>query len=205
MFQGARRFAAVAYVLTACFSGTAMAAGENDPVVPIEGLYRTLLETMQQAKKLGVKGRFDKLAPVLSNTYDIAGMAKKAVGPTWDTLQEQQQTALLEAFTRLLVANYANRFDGYSGETFEITQIANQASDKLVMTQIVQSNGKAIPLNYVMRKEQGGWRVIDLYLEGTISELASRRAEFSSILRKGGANALISSLRQQGDKLLGGS
>lgn len=183
---------------------TAPVRAADDPVAPVAGLYRLLMETMQQAKELGVKGRFDKLAPVLAATYDIPSMAKTSVGPSWDQLQPQQQTAIIEAFTRMMVANYASRFDGYSGEKFEITPPADQGADKLVKTSIVQSNGKAIPLNYVMRKGASGWRVVDVYLDGTISELASRRAEFSSILKSGGADALIASLRQQGDKLLGG-
>jgi len=44
-----------------------------------------------------------------------------------------------------------------------------------------------------------------VYLDGTISELASRRAEFGAILKSGGPNALIDSLRRQGDKLLAGA
>jgi phospholipid transport system substrate-binding protein len=56
-----------------------------------------------------------------------------------------------------------------------------------------------------MRNTGNGWKIIDVYLNGTISELASRRAEFGAILRSGGANALVSALTKQGDKLLAGS
>jgi len=202
---GLSRFAALAFAIVMVATKPVVAAGGNDPVAPIESLYRTLIATMQQAKELGVKGRYDKLAPTLAKTYDIASMAKISVGPSWDTLQPQQQSGIVEAFTRMMVANYASRFDGYSGEKFEITDATDQASDKLVKTQIVQSNGKTTSLNYVMRNGQGGWRVVDVYLDGTISELASRRAEFSAILKSGGPDALISSLRQQGEKLLGGA
>jgi phospholipid transport system substrate-binding protein len=55
-----------------------------------------------------------------------------------------------------------------------------------------------------MRKSGPEWRVVDVYLDGTISELASRRAEFTPILKSGGPNALIASLRKQGDRLLSG-
>lgn len=199
--RGIARLAAMALTI---FALTAPVRAADDPVAPIAGLYRLLMETMQQAKELGVQGRFDKLAPALASTYDIASMAKTSVGPSWDKLQPQQQASIIDAFTRMMVANYASRFDGYSGERFEITPPADQGADKLVKTQIVQSNGKAVPLNYVMRRGPAGWRVVDVYLDGTISELASRRAEFSSILKSGGADALIASLRAQGDKLLGG-
>lgn len=176
-----------------------------DAPAAINGLNAQLLATMKQAQALGVQGRYDALAPVLSNTYDIASMTRIAVGASWDSLQPAQKAALTDAFARMMIATYAKRFDGFSGETFKITEVTDRATDKMVKTQIIQSNGKPVPINYLMRKSGPEWRVVDVYLDGTISELASRRAEFTSILKSGGPDALIASLRKQGDKLLSGS
>ena len=152
-----------------------------------------------------MQGRFNALAPVLAKTYDIASMSRIAVGQSWETLQPDQQAAVTDAFGRMMFATYAKRFDGFSGESFQIVGIADRApADKMVNTQIVQSNGKPVAINYLMRKTGPDWKVVDVYLDGTISELASRRAEFTSILRSGGPDALIASLRKQGDRLLAG-
>jgi phospholipid transport system substrate-binding protein len=106
----------------------------------------------------------------------------------------------------MMIATYAKRFDGFSGETFQIVEVADRGTaDKMVRTQIIQSNGKPVAINYLMRKSGADWRVVDVYLDGTISELASRRAEFTTILKSGGPDALIASLKKQGDKLLSGS
>ena len=53
-----------------------------------------------------------------------------------------------------------------------------------------------------MRGSGDTWKVVDVYLSGTISELATRRSEFSAILNSGGPNALIESLRQQTGKMM---
>jgi phospholipid transport system substrate-binding protein len=165
-----------------------------------------LLETMKQAQQLGVQGRYNALAPVLANTYDIASMSRVAVGQSWASLQPAQQAAITDAFARMMIATYAKRFDGFSGEQFQIVEVTDRApSDKMIKTHIVQSNGKPVSINYLMRKTGPGWKVVDVYLDGTISELASRRAEFTSILKAGGPDALVASLRRQGDKLLSGS
>jgi phospholipid transport system substrate-binding protein len=179
----------------------------HDPAADrIGALYGALLQTMQQAKQLGVKGRFERLAPVLSNTYDIPSMSRIAVGQSWGALNPAQQAGIIEAFTRMMIANYANQFDGFSGERFEILQTIDRApADKLIKTKLVQASGKAVALDYLMRSNGGEWKVVDVYLDGTISELASRRAEFSAILKSGGPDALINSLRRQGDKLLAGA
>ena len=193
-------------VLGAAGSAETMAGGGDPAASRIGGLYGALLDTMKQAKQLGVKGRYDKLAPVLKATYDVASMSKSAVGPAWDTLQPAQQAGIQEAFGRMMIATYASRFDDFGGEQLNVMQTVDQPpADKMVKTQILQSNGKPVALNYLMRGKGNDWKVVDVYLDGTISELASRRAEFGTILMSGGADALIASLKQRGDKLLGGS
>jgi phospholipid transport system substrate-binding protein len=193
-------------LLGLCAPGFAWAQAFDAPEKTINGLNAKLLDTMKQAQQLGVQGRYDALAPVLAKTYDIASMSRLAVGQSWDTLQPAQQAAVTNAFARMMVATYAKRFDGFSGETFQIVEIADRApADKMVKTRIVQSNGKPVAINYLLRKAGPEWKIVDVYLDGTISELASRRAEFTSILKAGGPDALIASLRKQGDKLLEGS
>jgi phospholipid transport system substrate-binding protein len=182
-------------------------AGTADPATAsVTGLCDALLDTMKQAKQLGVKGRYDKLAPVLNRTYDLGLMSRIAVGKSWDTLSAPQQQSIVNAFTRMTTATYASRFDGFSGEQFEVLQTVDQPNgDKIVKTSIVQLGGKTVALNYLMRKVGADWKIIDVYLNGTISELANRRAEFGSILSSGGPDALVNSLVKQGDKLLAGS
>jgi phospholipid transport system substrate-binding protein len=179
----------------------------GDPAASrIDSFYGALLDTMKQAKQLGLKGRYDKLAPVLAKTYDLAVMSQIAVGSSWRALSAAQQQAIVNAFTRMTTATYASRFDGFSGEQFEVLEAVDRPNgDKIVKTQIIQSDGKTVALNYLLRKIGGEWKVIDVYLNGTISELATRRAEFGAILKSGGADALVSSLTKQGDKLLAGS
>jgi phospholipid transport system substrate-binding protein len=188
----------------ACFN---LAAQGADPATQrVSSLSDALLDTMKQAKELGVKGRYDKLSPVLAKTYDLPLMTRIAVGQNWAALTPEQQKAVVAAFTRMTTATYASRFDGFSGEQFVILQTVDQKNgDKIVKTQIIQSNGKPVALSYLVRNTGSDWRIIDVYLNGTISELANRRAEFGAVLKSGGADALVSSLNKQGDKLLAGS
>ncbi|MBS0239172.1 MAG: ABC transporter substrate-binding protein [Proteobacteria bacterium] len=200
--------ASIAVLMATLLNSPQLATAQafDAPEKTINGLNAKLLDTMKQAQALGVQGRFDALAPVLSSTYDIQSMSRVAVGQSWDTFQPEQKAAVTDAFARMMIATYAKRFDGFSGETFEIAEITDRPpSDKMVKTRIVQSNGKPVAINYLMRKTGSQWKIVDVYLDGTISELASRRAEFTSILKSGGADALIASLKKQGDKLLSGS
>ncbi len=196
----------VALALAALFHTPAFAESSDPAASRITSFYGSLLDTMKQAKQLGVKGRYEKLSPVLAKTYDLASMSRLAVGPSWSALTPQQQAAIVNAFTRMTIATYASRFDGFSGEQFQILETSDRPNgDKIVKTQIVKSDGDTVPLNYLMRKSGAEWKIVDIYLDGTISELANRRAEFGSILKSGGPDALVVSLTKQGDKLLTGS
>lgn len=200
-----RKFVVVLAVAV-LFQAPAFADNSDPAASRITSFYGSLLDTMKQAKQLGVKGRYDKLSPVLAKTYDLPSMSKLAVGPSWSALTPQQQAAIINAFTRMTIATYASRFDGFSGEQFQILETSDRTNgDKIVKTQIVKSDGGTVPLNYLMRKSGADWKIVDIYLDGTISELANRRAEFGSILKSGGPDALVVSLTKQGDKLLTGS
>jgi phospholipid transport system substrate-binding protein len=196
----------IAVGLAVLIQAPAFCASPDPAASSITSLYGSLLDTMKQAKQLGLKGRFQKLSPVLAKTYDLASMSRIAVGSSWSTLTPQQQAGITNAFTRMTIATYASRFDGFSGEQFQILETIDRPNgDKIVKTQIVKSDGGTVPLNYLMRKSGSDWKVVDVYLDGTISELANRRAEFGAILKSGGPDALVSSLTKQGDKLLTGS
>jgi phospholipid transport system substrate-binding protein len=198
--------ASLAIALAFLLPANGIAAADDAAATRVDSFYTALLNTMKQAKQLGIKGRYDKLAPVVGSTYDLALMSKIAVGQNWNSLSAAEQQSIVAAFARMTTATYANRFDDFAGEQFEVLQTADQPNgDKVVKTRIVQSNGEAVQLNYLMRNTGNGWKIIDVYLNGTISELASRRAEFGAILRSGGPNALVSALTKQGDKLLAGS
>ena len=194
-----------AIVLALLVSAPARSESADPAGSRVNGFYQVLLSTMQQGKQLGLKGRYEKLAPALSKTYDLASMAKTAVGPSWSEFTPEQQRELVKAFTRMTIATYARRFDDFSGEQLDVVQTADQPNgDKIVKTQIIQSNGKPVALNYLMHKSGAEWKIMDVYLDGAISELATRRSEFGAILKAGGPDALISSLTRQADKLLAG-
>jgi phospholipid transport system substrate-binding protein len=184
------------------FRASAQGEAADPAVTRIRAFCDSLLMVMQQADKLGLRGRYDKLAPAIRATFDLAAMTRIAVGPDWNSISAEQQTVLIDSFTRMTIATYAARFDGYSGERFEVDPIAEvRNSGRIVRTKLLQSSGEPITLNYLMRGSGENWKVVDVYLTGTISELATRRSEFSAILKSGGPDGLIKSLRLQTEKL----
>ena len=129
------------------------ASAEESPTTgiaaPIRAFYDALLDVMKRAKTLGIKGRYDALAPVVEATFDLPVMTRIAVGPRWTSLPKDVQSALVDAFSRMTIATYASRFDGYSGERFEVDPtVESRGTGSIVHTRIVQPKGDPGTLNY---------------------------------------------------------
>ena len=169
----------------------------------VERFHAALISVMRDAQRLGVRGRFDRLAPVMAQSFDLPAMTRIAVGPPWAGFSATDQASLTEAFTRWSIATYAARFDGFSGESFTTTSTQMQPNgDALVRTTLNRTGGQgAVILSYLLRGNPP--RIVDIYLTGTISELASRRAEFTTLIREGGAARVIQELQGRAARSLG--
>ena len=126
-------------------------------------------------------------------------MTRIAIGPGWAQIPPDQQQRLNAAFSRYTISMYANRFDDWGGERFEVTPTASpNPNGVLVNSRLVKTNGEAVHLNYLLKQEAGGvWKVIDVYLSGTVSELAARRSEFVAVLQRSGAEGLVQLIEQR--------
>ena len=168
----------------------------------IEAYYQQLMPTLRQAGQLSVRERDRRFAPAITSAFDIATMTRLATGPAWNSFSGAQQAAVREAFARFLVADYAHQVTDYSGESFVVdpqTSAETRGGGEIVRTKLVQPGGRTVQINYLVR----GGRVVDVYLNGTVSDLATRRDEFASILAGGGgADALVKTLRERADSLL---
>ena len=181
----------------------AQATASDPAVLTIRTFYDALLASMKSAAQVNVRGRYDKLEPVIRNTFDLPAMTRIAVGPDWTSIPPEQQTALVDNFSRMTIATYANRFDGYSGQSFEVDpDVQTRNTGRVVKTRLLRPPEPPVTLNYLMRGSGDNWKIVDVYLSGTISELATQRSEFATILKSGGAPALVESLRKQTDKLM---
>jgi len=179
---------------------TAMGAGGTDTV---RSLYDTLLSTMRNGPALGPRGRYAQIQPVVRRVFDIPFMTRLAVGPQWEGVPEAQRQEVSQAFERYVAAIYAERFDSYSGERLQVIGEQPSAGGTVITSQIVKSNGQPVNINYLMRDSGGVWKIADVYLDGTISEMATRRSEFAAILRARGITGLIQTLNAKANTLTG--
>jgi phospholipid transport system substrate-binding protein len=165
----------------------------------VQGLYSALLSTMKNGRTLGQSGRFTQLQPVIRRSFDIAAMARLSVGPAWAGLSEMQRGQVTDSFGRYISAIYADRFDSYAGQRLEVTGEQSAPSGVMVKSQIIKASGEPVKVDYMMRRNDDSWLISDIYLDGAISEVATRRSEFAAILKREGIDGLIAALNRKAD------
>jgi phospholipid transport system substrate-binding protein len=192
----------LAGALAVVLAGAAIArAAASDPAaVQIERFDAALTGAMHGGAAIGFKGRVRVLTPAVDQVFDIPMMTKFAVGPAWAGMSQSDHTALADAFRRLVVASYAHNFDSESAR-FEVQPtVETRGPDKLVQCHIVPNHGDVANVVYRMRND-GAWKVIDVFYNGSISELTTKRSDFAASVSSGGAPALIAHINAQVAKL----
>lgn len=205
-FRTARRIAGIAAAAIVLAMATPAAAQKNHDAAQatVSSFNKSLLRVMKTAGKLGYKGRYRKLAPAVERAYNLDAMAKGSLGAAWTKLSPEEQAAFRKAFAEFSIATYANRFKNFSGERFAVTGAQDGPRNTvLVMSHIRKSGGEKVKLNYLLRGYDGKWKIVDVFLKGTFSQLATQRAEYGAVVVSEGIQSLISKLNAKTAELGG--
>jgi len=178
------------------------AKAETSASEVVAAFYDSLTDTMKQGDELGFEGRYKKLEPAVTKAFNLPLMARYASGPAWAKATPEEQKNLVEAFSSFSVATYASRFTKFGGETFEVKSESPSANGIMVVTHLTPKNSDPITLNYLVRKDETGTlKIVDVYLDASISELATRRAEFGAVIKREGFASLVGSLTEKTKKM----
>lgn len=183
---------ALAIILALAGPARAVATPAGDVVGKLNGVF---LQVMQNAASLGYEGRYKQLEPVVADAFDFTLMSRVAMGARWQSLTDDQKQKLVDTFRRYSTATYAARFDGFSNQRFEILGEEEKAQDTvLVKNQIAGGSSDPIRIDYLLRPDQGQLKIIDIYLQGSISQLSVYRSEFIDVMGAKGFDGLIATL-----------
>ena len=163
----------------------------------VENLHQTLLLVMKEGNQIGYQGRYDRLAPVITASFDMPFVAQIVLGRFWETFDGQQKSKFVETFGRLSIATYAANFDSYSGERFKVISEKEVSGGRvLVHTQIIKSDGGQVQLDYLLHRVDSQWRIINVVADG-VSDLALKRADYTSFLKTNGIDSLLIKLNEK--------
>jgi phospholipid transport system substrate-binding protein len=185
----------------------AAAQGAADPAtIPVTQFYAVLLQAMKAGSRTPFTQRYQMLAPAVDAAFDLTGILRVSVGAFWSTLPPAQQQTLLQVFRTYTIANYVANFHSYKGRVIAVQPTTRPVGSERVVTTTVTKPGRdPLRIDYVMRQEAAGWKVVDVLLDGTISRVAVQRSDFAALVTSGNASPLIASLRSKVSTLSDGA
>ena len=161
----------------------APAASAAGAQAKVDRFHEALLAAMQAG---GLDERLTLLRPAVAEFFDVATVARISVGASWRGLAEERRAAFVELLGRLIVATYADRFDSYGGQRFVRVDAVAASTGTVVKSQLLRTSGEPVNLDYYFRGE----RVFNVVADG-VSDLSLRRADYASIIRSQGLDALV--------------
>ena len=158
----------------------------------------TLREGMDEVlavtdRSKGGRTMADDLEPILVRRICFESMTRRAIGPGWRQFTPSQQAEATKLFTKLIIRSYSNKFT--PGEKAEIKYLkgTSPAPGKIEIPTTMLYKGSRYSIVYRM-EDRGKWLVTDILAEG-VSLVANYRAQFDELYKKGGASAVLASLK----------
>lgn len=172
------------------FAAPAMTATEQEVDDLVSTFHTALLNAMKSEGDF--RTRHKNLLPVVLGTFDLPKIARMSVGSaTWRKLGKPQQLEFEQLMLDLITSTYADRFQGYNDQTFELLQTSEPRPDKwLVRARLIRVEKAAVSMDYYL----SDGRVFNIVADG-ISDLALRRADYSALMKAQGYDGLTASVR----------
>jgi phospholipid transport system substrate-binding protein len=144
-----------------------------------------------------------KLEGIVTKAVDLEGMAKSALGKTWTETPPTKQKKFLEAFKSRFRKATGEQLDQYRSTTIKYFPEKKEDDDTIVPTEVVVK-GEPTHIEYRMREDKGGWRIVDIVVDD-VSTVENYRSSFNRIIKKEGMDGLIARLNGTGKVVEGGS
>ena len=141
---------------------------------------------------------YDLVDTVVLPHFDFAAMTDLALGSYKDEVSAEQRPAIVKEFRQLLVRTYSSALLEYTNQ--ELIYLPMEGSEDAgvvtVRTEIEQQGGFPIPINYVLRNGDDGWKVFDISVDD-VSLVTNYRSSFSRAIKKSGVDGLIKTLQDR--------
>ena len=159
----------------------------------------TIVELQTILKKISQKDNspfFENTLLAIKSLYNAQKMIQMIVGDHWNIISEEKKKELTHVFEQYITSNYLKMFKNIQDPSFKyINEKKIGKNYRLVKTSMVIDQSENVEINYLLQKTDNKWRIFDVLLAGSVSEIATKKSEFSKHLETGGVESLIKALK----------
>ena len=132
---------------------------------------------------------------VVKNSYDLEKMGKIIIGIDWKQTDTKTQKEFINVFKRFISVNYFRRFNKINELDFE-HQTVKVIGDKFKLARVIlTADNEKLKIDYLLGFKNEKWKIFDVLLDGSISEVATKKSDFKKIIKEEGVSGLVKNLR----------
>jgi phospholipid transport system substrate-binding protein len=170
-------------------AAAAFAIGPASAADPAQLIQSTATEVIEIIKSTPPgPARQAAIQRVLQTNFDLPYMGQQALGANWNKASEAQRVRFLKAAESAEARAYSERFGQYGGQILTVGKVTTRSNGLFVVdSELSQSNGKPIKLQWEVRDAGQGPRITDVKVEG-VSMVMTRRSDFNSYIQNNGGS-----------------
>jgi len=138
--------------------------------------------------------RREEVRRVANQLFDFEETARRALGQHWQQRTPAEREEFVKLFSDLLEAAYVGKIDLYQGEKITYVSETVEGDQATVKTRIATKQGTDVPVDYRLLRENDGWRVYDVVVEG-VSLVGNYRTQFNKIIQTSSYEDLVKRMR----------
>lgn len=165
----------------------------------VESLANQAMDVMVE-KGMSDQQRSDRFRQLFTGSVDMAEIAKFVLGRNWRAASPEQQQDFLKLFEDILVLTWSTRFKDYAGGLrHEVTGVSPDGErGVMVQSRVMRERQEPINIHWRLRQPDGGYKVVDLIVEGT-SMAITYRSEYASVVQNSGGkiDGLLAAMRKK--------
>ena len=167
---------------------------ESKVLESIDALHESLIKISNKTIKSEDLALIDD---VVKNSYDLEKMGKMIIGVDWKQIETKLKEDFINVFKRFISANYFRRFNRINDLDYEY-QTVRVIGDKFRLAGVILiADNERIKIDYLLALKNDQWKIFDVLLDGSISEIATKKSDFKKIINEEGVRGLVKNLRER--------
>ena len=165
---------------------------------------QTILELHQGLKDISGKNStvLKSTTKLINETYYSEEMLNMIIGDSWKNVDNQTKKKMIDVFEEYIAKNYIKRFSKIKYPKFSNLEEKKVGKYKMIKSNLILSKDEKVSINYLLSLKNEKWKIFDVLLAGSVSEIATKKSEFKSFIKDGDINPLIEALSKKNKILL---
>ena len=163
----------------------------EDPMMTVNFLHEGL-------KKISSNNNSDlkNVLKVINRTYDAEKMLKMIIGAGWKNQENEKKKELIMVFKKYISKNYLKRFSKINDVSFSNEKKEKISSDFFLVRSNLIIKQEKVSIDYLLHLKDNTWKIFDVLLDGSVSEVATKKSEFRIYIKENKIDELIEALKK---------